>query len=364
MSYYILPKNYNIINFDPYIQKKKINPYICDSLYIYYNNLIKELFFLIDNYSENNENVLKIMNPYEFIFSKIPGAKFSVSKLQFESNIFYDFLEIIYTLNVFENIQKSIQSINFTQDCSSIIECMEIIRDDKKDDKHIGVNSLDNIEYYLDKKYNFIFYDLNKNNYNSLNEYIIKFINFLKFVLKSQDENGVAIVKIDLLIHKPIIDLVYSLTSMYDKVFIIKPNTSNIIKCEKYIVCKGFNINDRVELYNLYYNKLNEFIFNHNKYPHTHIKYVIKGDLPCIFMNKINDMNIIIGQQQLETIDQIINIFKNKNKEIKLDNIKKNNIQKCVHWCEKYKIPCNKFIEKSNIFLQNIIKDNEKVSEV
>jgi hypothetical protein len=31
--------------------------------------------------------------------------------------------------------------------------------------------------------------------------------------------------------------------------------------------------------------------------------------------------------------------------------IKKTNIQKSVAWCEKYKIPCNKFSEKTNIFL-------------
>ena len=40
-----------------------------------------------------------------------------------------------------------------------------------------------------------------------------------------------------------------------------------------------------------------------------------------------------------------------KNKEDKLETLKKNNIQKCVQWCEKYKIPCNKFSEKINIFL-------------
>jgi hypothetical protein len=32
-----------------------------------------------------------------------------------------------------------------------------------------------------------------------------------------------------------------------------------------------------------------------------------------------------------------------------IDN--KSNIQKSVSWCEKYKIPCNKFTEKINIFL-------------
>ena len=66
---------------------------------------------------------------------------------------------------------------------------------------------------------------------------------------------------------------------------------------------------------------------------------------------KLNDMNISIGQQQLEALDLIINILKKKNKEEKIETMQKSNIQKCILWCEKYKIPCNKFSEKTNIFL-------------
>jgi hypothetical protein len=68
-------------------------------------------------------------------------------------------------------------------------------------------------------------------------------------------------------------------------------------------------------------------------------------------MNKLDDSNIIIGQQQMEALDQVINILKNKNRYDKIDLIKKANIQKSVAWCEKFKIPCNKFSDKTNIFL-------------
>ena len=46
-----------------------------------------------------------------------------------------------------------------------------------------------------------------------------------------------------------------------------------------------------------------------------------------------------------------MSIYKNKNKNDKIESIKKTNIQKSISWCEKYKIPCNKFAEKINIFL-------------
>ena len=88
------------------------------------------------------------------------------------------------------------------------------------------------------------------------------------------------------------------------------------------------------------------------KGPSNHyIKHILNFNIPYYFKLKINDLNIIIGQQQLESLDQIIGIYKNKNKDEKLELIKKLNIQRSVAWCEKYKIPCNKFTEKINIFL-------------
>jgi hypothetical protein len=53
----------------------------------------------------------------------------------------------------------------------------------------------------------------------------------------------------------------------------------------------------------------------------------------------------------LETFDQIINILKNKNKDEKIEFLKKSNIQKSISWCEKYRVPYFKFSEKPNIFL-------------
>ena len=71
----------------------------------------------------------------------------------------------------------------------------------------------------------------------------------------------------------------------------------------------------------------------------------------------------MIGQQQLEAYDQIINIFKNKNKDEKIEVLKRNHIQKCIQWCEKNQLPHNKFVERVNIFLNAKKKDEEKKDE-
>jgi hypothetical protein len=89
----------------------------------------------------------------------------------------------------------------------------------------------------------------------------------------------------------------------------------------------------------------------------------LKNEVPSYFLNKIEESNAVIGQQQLESYDQIINIFKNKNKEDKIESLKRNHIQKCIQWCEKNQIPHNKFTDKINIFLNTKREESLKYLE-
>ena len=75
--------------------------------------------------------------------------------------------------------------------------------------------------------------------------------------------NGICIIKIDSIFYKPIVDVLYLLSSCFEKVYIIKPNTNNITTFEKYIVCKYFIVNEnKSKLYNLNYHILSDFLFN------------------------------------------------------------------------------------------------------
>ena len=100
----------------------------------------------------------------------------------------------------------------------------------------------------------------------------------------------------------------------------------------------------------LKYNYLKLIVFI-KKLEGSNISSILDNDIPYYFKNKIDELNIIIGQQQIDALEQIIMLYKNKSKNDKIELLKKNNIQKSVSWCEKYKIPCNKFAEKVNIFL-------------
>ena len=78
---------------------------------------------------------------------------------------------------------------------------------------------------------------------------------------------------------------------------------------------------------------------------------------------KVSSGIYFIDEKEITSIDPTlvngikINILKNKHKEEKYETMKRNNVQKCVQWCEKYHIPYNKFLEKSNMFSQKNSKN-------
>jgi hypothetical protein len=357
MSYYILPKNIHNINVNPQYSNELCRPSISYSLLNYYHEVkiqIDEMFVDDCDLSDNSfEDAIKIINPYEFIFSKVPGSKFSVSKLKPKNNIFYDLLEIYNNLNIFESFKYDnvINVLHVSPNYVDAIECFEMFREGLSD-MHYSSNKIDIDNDLNGIKMDFIFYESETESSN----YFVSLIQAIIVILRNQKKNGTSVIKIGSVFHKPVIDILYYLSSLYDKVYISKPNTNNIISFDRYIVCKSF-IYDEQSIHYLKLNYLKLLIFI-KKLENKHVYSVLDFDVPYFFKNKIDDLNIIIGQQQLEALDQIITIYKNKNKNDKIELIKKNNIQKSVSWCEKYKIPCNKFAEKINIFLP-IVNVNE-----
>jgi hypothetical protein len=183
---------------------------------------------------------------------------------------------------------------------------------------------------------------LDKEKYRNDNEYIIGLIQIVIILLKTQKQGSSCMIKIDSIFLKPILDIIYLLTSLYEKTYIMKPSVSNIVTFEKYLICKNFT-DDSLSFSqrDVYYEKLVYYLKKFQKYREkktVYISSIIESSLPCYFISKINDINIIIGQQQLEAIQQMIVFFKNKNKE-KMNQMTKMHIYKSVKWCEKFKIP-------------------------
>ena len=151
MSYYILPKNINTINVNPKSSYELCNPYISHSLINYYYLTKQQIIDIfsndqIENDVSNNsfDYACKIINPYEFVFSKVPGSKYSVSKLKPKTSMFYDLLEISNNLNIFDsfNSTQPIKFLHISPNYIDSIECFEIFRDNYPDE-HLYFENVD-----------------------------------------------------------------------------------------------------------------------------------------------------------------------------------------------------------------------------
>ena len=357
MNYYTLPKINNKIKIDPTITSSIIKPYISQTLINYYNKLIEEINNL-ENVNKNYNDIVKMVNPYHYIFSKVPGSNYSVSKIKTKSIMFYELFEIFQTTNLLDSFKVDIiSSLIVGVNYEDSLECLEMLRENYNIDKFFCfyeyISKLHN--NCIEKtKFNFIIYELN--NYDNNNQYVVNLIELFIIIINQLKENGIIVLKINNLFYKPILEVIYLLNSFFEKTLVIKPNTSDITSFDKYIVFQKFRMNHHdFDLFHNYNKILNEFISNYynmnNTTSENYIQSIINVNLPYYFLNKMDDINIIIGQQQLEALTQIINILKSKNIEEKLEALKKSNIQKSVNWCEKFKIPCNKFTDKINLFL-------------
>jgi hypothetical protein len=400
--------NYNIDQTETEIYDSTI---ISHSLYNYYNIIKSQLLHLTykgyehqkqdqtdhDNHEQEDINqynsmdekfqfLIKIMHPFEQIdtITKInlnittaPNVLINKPQTyhlkQHYNILFYDMIEIIQSHNLLL-IFAELPFIKAIHIGPKLIENYQYL-------SHIRNNPLDKYFYFyedtgadLNYLFHYIFYDIIDDitttaaatttiattnttiNEKDMKKYVIQFVKAIMFILKCQMAGGICVIKITHIFYKPIIDFIYMLTILYEKVMIVKPSTSNPILFDKYIVCKGF-IGKNTEKY---YSDLNEwysyFISSNNAIvavepppdnPHNdntstskteHHFSPIKNIIPLYFLNKLNDINIILGQKQLDVLDQLIYILKNKYMDNKIELIRKQNMQTCSLWCKKYKL--------------------------
>jgi hypothetical protein len=391
MTYYILPKNN--INFDFYVKEtlKEIEPYISYSFY-HYNNIIKNELSKVKK--DEYDYISMLINPYEFLMTKVPGNKNAIYKFEneIESIFYFELYEVIRETNVvsFFTINRKLNISCFTKNKLCCHKLMELLRG------YIIYN--DEIKLY-NCNYNYV--DLKSINTKNdilifeLTTYNVKDVFLILYcILKQQKQNGISIIKTTILLFRPIIEMLYIISSFFDKVELCKPIISNITKDDIFIVCINFNEYNKMKLlkciehyieynetnennrYNRYngnngYNETNETNENNryngnngynekngnngynekNRY-NKNIVSIISNNIPLLFLSKIEEFNAIIGQQYLETNNQLLNYIWNIKNNNKLDTLKRNNIQKCIQWCEKNNFEYNTILEWSNMFIK------------
>lgn len=367
MCYYILPKNNNNCVINISLNKKEPDICLSYSTYEYFNKSRTQLnnFFLKNN-KISFEYISHMINTYNCIFSNISNSKTSISKIEYKSSSLYDFIEIINLFHIFHNkVKKSkvlIISNTFTYDP----KCIEYFNNnydnlfltfnynyDKQIEKYLFYTN--NNEQQQQYKYDLIFFELNESDYLNINKYILGLILSLLAMFNEQKEHGTLILKISNINHKPILDILYILTTLYDNVSIMKPITSNILTNEKYVICRNFLVNNKnMNIYNNYYNNLKYTYYllcgKYSNNTNLFINSIINDEnVSYFFKTKVNNINILIIQQQIEIINHTFNLINNKNNCEKIKEIIQSNLQKSIQFCKKYNLPYHNFIDENKV---------------
>ena len=394
MSYYQLPKiNYTIkpknirLTFGNNDEKKIINK----SLGEYLNAVKQEINKFIPQW----DDAKKITNPYEYIHSNIPYYNMSISKVKPISRSFFKIIEICNIFHLFDNFKSSpLKSYHLAEGPGGFIEAFTFMRKNKKD-IYYGMTLIDNsnnkipgwkkTDIFLSKNKNVIIdygktktgnlyhpdnlkycFEKYRNSidiitadggfdfsldFNKQESMIFRLLlSEIAFALAIQKQGGHFILKVFDIFHQSSVELIYLLSCFYERVYIIKPHTSRHANSEKYIVCKKFKFSDTTEITDKFisvFHVLDKLDFK--KYS---ISSIIDIPIQYYYILMLTETNAIFGQQQIENIIKTMTLIEHNN--IRRDYMTQNkssNIQKCIQWCLKNKIPYNKNMSPKNIFL-------------
>jgi hypothetical protein len=70
-----------------------------------------------------------------------------------------------------------------------------------------------------------------------------------------------------------------------------------------------------------------------------------------LFIKKIEDCISILGKKQLQNIQYTLSFMENKPKQDKLEQLLRENVDKCIDWCVRYNVPSYHINTNTNIFL-------------
>jgi cap1 methyltransferase len=145
------------------------------------------------------------------------------------------------------------------------------------------------------------------------------------------------------------VDILYILSSFYEKVYIMKPHTSRYANSERYIVCIGFLHDNIAGFYPYLLSAFKSMTENPDGFPG---RFINRDHLANhYFIKKIEEYNSIFGQKQIQNITYTLSLIDNKTKMDKIESLLQTNIQKSMDWCSRFQVPYYSLNTPTNIFL-------------
>ena len=380
MSYYVLPRaSLTIYHYIDCILKCDHDIPVISNTLANYLYAIKEK---IDDCERDWDIFKKYTNPYEYIHTMVPYKKNCVAKYKPLSRSYYKMIEIIHTFNILPD-QPAINTFHLAEGPGGFIEAVANIRK-QSNDKYTGITLMadmndPNIPGWK-KTNNFLranpnveiiygadgtgdilslqnMMDCNEKYASSMDlvtadggfdfssdfnkqETSISFLLFAQvtYALILQKHGGSFVLKLFDCFMQHTVDILYILSAFYKKVYVSKPQTSRNANSEKYIVCKDFIHHSNCEFLPYFYRAFEKMLMDKPPNLPICVHRFLNMPIPLYFTNKLEEYNAIFGQQQIENIQYTISLIENKHNQEKIDKLIRNNIQKCINWCNKYHI--------------------------
>lgn len=394
MSYFKLPQiNYIELSFFHFILSRNISIQINKNLSEYLNKIKEQ----IGEEDYNWNKYKKFTNPYEYIHTHVPNFKSSIAKKRPISRAYFKLIEIINQFNLFEKFEnKSISTFHLAEGPGGFLQATYDLRNNINDtyygmtlisDNDENVPNWNKGKFFLRNKSQIIIENGSTNtgnlinsenldychkkysqtcmfitgdggidytqNYNNQELVSLKLIlSEVAFAIACQKKGGHFVLKVFDLFTKMSLDILYLLSSIYEDVFIYKPNTSRYANSEKYIICKNYVLDtEKSNLYTEQFIKILKMVENsddNSVFP----KRLFNIGLPCKFKTSVEEINAVFGQQQLECIVETLNLIRLPN-EKKKKSLIKTNVKKCLEWCDINNIEHNNITPSENIFLNS-----------
>ena len=371
---------------------------INQSFQFYLHQVKKQL----DHREDEWDRFRKYTNPYEFIDTVIPHTRQSVALLRPLSRSYYKMVELYHCMNLARNLPAtSAQCFHLCEGPGGFIEAMVNMRQDPSDryygmtlvneDGHVPgwrksmnfINAHPNvmIETGADKSGNIMHPD----NFRSCYEQYASTMDLVTadggfdfsqhytdqeaamsqllycqtmYALILQKPGGAFVLKVFDLFTQASLDLLYLLSNLYDQVSIVKPQASRLANSEKYLVCQGYRMNNGALLREMALRTYVALKQMSGKSLHEPLQRMLRVTVPYYFVNKMTEINIMLGQPQLDNILLTLQLMDSGFvKSDRLDQLKRQHIQKCVNWCTRYNIPCQKlptYTTGNNIFMTSL----------
>mgnify|MGYP002628390356 CR=1 FL=1 len=380
MSYYLIPRtnisSFMNIDYIDDMEQPDITISYSHNKYIYE---LKERISLIE---KDWDIYKKYTNPYEYIHTIIPLKNYCIAAYNPLSRSYFKMTEIVNAFRL-HDIENNIRSFHLAEGPGGFIEALCNIRKNPQDvyygmtiasdindpnvpgwkktksflqhNKNVNLESgsdnsgdilnIDNFVYVCEKYGSSMDIVTGDGGFDFSNDFNKQELSVSKllfaqvaFALCLQKKGGSFVLKIFDCFMQHTIDILYILSSFYEKVYIMKPHTSRYANSEKYVICKGFYHNSNRRFFGILhraFEKMLRPVSNSPLYTHR----LLSKNIPYYFYSKIEEYNAIFGQQQIENIHYTLLLIDNRHRQEKIEYLVKNNIEKCKKWCTKHGVP-------------------------